>query len=76
MKSELKALLRLLIFLALAIPGGFFYMLNFVGIENKVFLLIFAQILPLFSVSFVPFFYADKVSLQMRLLAGQTHSGT
>lgn len=33
-KGGCKALLRLFVFSALAIPGGLFYLLNFIGIEN------------------------------------------
>jgi uncharacterized membrane protein len=50
---------RLLVFGALCLPGGAFYGLNYVGVSNDAFLLIFAQILPIFLVMFIPFLFTD-----------------
>jgi hypothetical protein len=58
----------------LLLPGGVFYLLNFSGIENQVFLLIFAQIVPIFLVPFVPLFYADYVNKKLQLLVEPTNA--
>jgi len=55
----LKAALRALIMLLLTLPGILFYGLNYIGVSNQIFLLIFAQILPQFLVSFTPFAVGD-----------------
>lgn len=63
-----KGILRALVMILLVIPGGAFYLLNKIGVENQVFLLIFAQILPQFLVPFTPFAFGDSISLKVGLL--------
>lgn len=63
-----KTALRVLFYLLVAIPGGLFYLLNEIGVENQTFLLIFAQILPFFLIPLGPFAFGDSVCLKFKLL--------
>ena len=63
-----KGILRVIVMIALVLPGGAFYGLNYVGVDSQVFLLIFAQILPQFLVPFTPFAFGDTACLKLGLL--------
>jgi hypothetical protein len=60
--------MRLLVYILVVIPGGLFYLLNEIGVENQTFLLIFAQILPFFLIPLGPFAFGDYVCLKFKLL--------
>jgi len=63
-----KTFQRLLVFAILTLPGGVFYLLNFAGIQSETILLVFAQILPIFLLMFVPFAYSDELCKRYGLL--------
>ena len=63
-----KTAVRALVMMLLTLPGILFYGLNYIGVNNKVFLLIFAQILPHFLVPFTPFAVGDSLNLKIGFL--------
>lgn len=54
--------------LALVIPGAALYGLNFLGFEDQTFILIFGQLLPFFTIPFLPFAFGDKIAARFDLL--------
>ena len=71
-RRAMSAVMRLLVYVVLLLPGIFIYGLNFLDIQSDVVILIFGQILAIFTITFIPFYYGDRCCKRFQLLVDKT----